>query len=515
MQMEEFEQQARSIVNDPNLTFHQRKHYLAVLAENALPYPAISPEAAEALNKGIVDDMYEGHAPYRPRYLLPDYELALTQGSDHLELAPPTNLDEAINFLLILYTQVPSITGFPVFLGDIDALLAPFAAAVSDEDLREKIRLFWIALDRILPDGFVHANIGPHDNRVLRAILDVEREVKQIVPNLTLKVDPQITSDGVLLDAIATVFETAKPHFVNHPMMVGDLGVDYGVVSCYNSLKKGGGSHTMVRLNLKEAALAHGGSAESFLDETLPEYAALNGEVMVARIRYLVEEAKFFEHDFLAREGIVRLDRFSAMFGVYGLAEAVNILMEHDGIDSTYGDGGTADEFSYRVIERLSEFVQEYPMPYCNGGGGNAFLHSQSGIDSDLEVTAGTRIPIGTEPETFDHIMTVAPHHKHFTAGVSDIFHIDDTVQRNPQAMVDMIRGAFTTGMRDFTFNVDSNDFVRITGYLVRKSELAKHSESGERHTSTVFAAGSVANSHVTDRAVKRVLVRERNPRPS
>ncbi len=514
MHMEEFAEQARSIVNDPDMTFHQRKHYLAALAENALAYPSVSTDATEALNKGIVDDMFEGHAPYRPRYLLPDYGLAMSQGSEHLELEPPTNLDEATNFLLILYTQVPSITGFPVFLGDIDSLLLPFVDGVSDADLREKIRLFWIALDRILPDGFVHANIGPTDNRVLRAILDVEREVKQIVPNLTLKVDPTETRDDVLLDAIATVFETAKPHFVNHPMMVADLGTEYGVVSCYNSLKQAGGSHTMVRLNLKEAALVHTGSAESFIDTTLVKYAELNAEVMAARIRYLVEESGFFDHDFLAREGIVRLDQFSAMFGVFGLAEAVNILTEHDGVDSTYGDGGEADQFSYRIIERLRTFVDEREMPYCDGGGGRAFLHSQSGIDSDIEVTAGTRIPIGTEPETFNHIMTVAPHHKHFTAGVSDIFHIDDTVQRNPDAMVDMIRGAFNAGMRDFTFNVNSNDFVRITGYLVRKSELARYAEGNERHSSTLFAAGSVENSQVTERAVKRVLIRERTPRP-
>lgn len=515
MQMDEFVDEVRAVVNDPNLTFHQRKHYLATLAENALPYPEVSDEAAEAMNKGIVDDMFEGHAPYRPRYILPDYELALEQGSEHLELDPPTNLDEAMNFLLILYTQVPSITGFPVFLGDIDSLLLPYTADIGDADLRSKLRLFWLALDRILPDGFVHANIGPEDNRVLRTILDIERELLQIVPNLSLKVDPSRTPDDLLLDAIETVFRTAKPHFVNHPMMVGDLGTGYGVVSCYNSLKKGGGSHTMVRLNLKEAALAHTGSADTFLADTLPRYAALNAEVIAARIRYLVQEAGFFDHDFLAREGLVRLDRFSAMFGVYGLAEATNVLMEHDGVDATYGDGGTADDLSYRIIERLREFVDDYPMPYCQGGGGRSFLHSQSGIDSDTDVTAGTRIPIGTEPETFQHIMTVAPHHRHFDAGVSDIFHIDDTVRQNPDAMVDMIRGAFTAGMRDFTFNVDSNDFVRITGYLVRKSELTKFSDGGERHSSTVFAAGSVANSHVTDRAVKRVLIREHSPRPS
>ena len=336
MQMDEFVDQARAIVTDDRLTFHQRRHYLAALAESALPYPAISQAATEALNKGIVSDLFEGHAPYRPRYILPDYDRAIRQGSEHLELEPPTTLDEALTFLLILYTQVPSITGYPVFLGDIDSLLLPFVDDVSDEDLREKLRLFWMSLDRILPDGFVHANIGPNDNRVLRAVLDVDRELLQIVPNLSLKVDPEATSDDVLLDAIETVFATAKPHFVNHTMMVGDLGTEYGIVSCYNSLKKGGGSHTLVRLNLKEVALAHTGTIDEFIDETLPHFAELNAEIMAARITYLVEEAGFFEHDFLAREGLVRLDRFSAMFGVYGLAEAVNLLMEHAGSDDRY-----------------------------------------------------------------------------------------------------------------------------------------------------------------------------------
>ena len=55
----------------------------------------------------------------------------------------------------------------------------------------------------------------------------------------------------------------------------------------------------------------------------------------------------------------------------------------------------------------------------------------------------------------------------------------DETARRNPQAVVDVIRGAFATGMRDFTFNLDSNDFVRITGYLVRKSDLARLADRG------------------------------------
>ena len=42
----------------------------------------------------------------------------------------------------------------------------------------------------------------------------------------------------------------------------------------------------------------------------------------------------------------------------------------------------------------------------------------------------------------------MAPHHALFTAGISDIFHVEETVANNPQAMVDVIRGALAVGMR-------------------------------------------------------------------
>jgi hypothetical protein len=83
---------------------------------------------------------------------------------------------------------------------------------------------------------------------------------------------------------------------------------------------------------------------------------------------------------------------------------------------------------------------------------------------------------------------------------------MDETAVRNPQAMVDIIRGAFRQGMRDFTFNLDSNEFVRITGYLVRKSDLAAIAECGAaRHGSDHLAAGAENNFHLTQRAVKRI----------
>jgi len=515
MNNEEFQVRARAIVNDPKLTFHQRRHYLAGLAEEALDYPELSAEARAALNKRIICDMYEGHAPYRARYILPDYGMALRNGSAFLELGPPDTLDDALNFLLIMYTQVPSITGYPVYLGDLDKVLAPYTDGVSDEHLYRSLKRFWIAIDRILPDGFVHVDLGPEDGRIIRMIFQIERELLQVVPNLTFKVDPAITPDDLIRDAVETVFETAKPHFVNHPLMVRDFGDDrYAAVSCYNSLRIGGGAHTLNRINLKEVALVHTGDTEAFFDETLPHYVELNAQLIEARIRYLVEEARFYDHDFLATEGLISLDRFSAMYGVFGLAECVNVLMANAGLEGTYGHDDAANALSRRIVRAIAAQVAQREMPYCEGNDHRCMLHSQSGIDVDLEVTAGTRIPIGTEPSMYEHIACVAPLHDAFMAGVSDIFHVEDTARRNPQAVVDIIRGAFAEGMRDFTFNLDTNGFIRITGYLVRKSDIEAFSDTGERHSSTVFAAGSVANSHVLDRTVKRVLIREHHTRP-
>jgi hypothetical protein len=55
---------------------------------------------------------------------------------------------------------------------------------------------------------------------------------------------------------------------------------------------------------------------------------------------------------------------------------------------------------------------------------------------------------------------------------------------------------------------------VRITGYLVRKSDLAAVEQGAQvRHTSDQLAAGSERNFHLTERAVKRVGCHERAPR--
>ena len=501
----------RSALENPQFTYKQRVAVLANLAENLLDPPPVRKECQDALEARIICDMYEGNAPYRPRYLLPDYKKVLDNGSAFLEIPAASNLDDALAFLLIAYTSTPSITGYPVYFGDLDTLLLPYVEGVSDEDLYAKLKRFWISLDRMFPDAFAHTNLSPVYNRVARMIFRLERELLQVVPNISLKVDPLLTSDEYILDAVQTVFACGKPHFINDPMMQSDLGARYAAVSCYNSLKIGGGSHTLVRINLKSTAEQSTGGKLQFFEETLPYYLNLTAELMESRINYLVEDSHFYESNWLVNEGLLDLDKFSAMFGIFGLAECVNILMKLEGEAGTYGHSAIADDLGYEITSFIAQWVSKKKMPYCEGNDGRAFLHSQSGIDLDIGVTAGTRIPIGTEPSLLPHLKTVARHHHLFASGISDVLSFDETAVKNPQAVVDVIRGAFKDGMRDFTFNLDSNDFIRITGYLVRKSDLAKMPTA--RHASTFLGAGSVADSHVDQRNTKRVVSHESSPR--
>ena len=142
MAIEQHRHVIRSIVEDSRLTYRQRIQALALAAENVLEPPAVSDECALALEKGLICDMAEGHAPHRPRYTLPDYEMAFLHGSIFLELAPPTCFDDALTFLLAMYANVPSITGYPVWFGDIDRLLEPFADSLDNAELRIHLRRF-------------------------------------------------------------------------------------------------------------------------------------------------------------------------------------------------------------------------------------------------------------------------------------------------------------------------------------------------------------------------------------
>ena len=496
--MHEICQKLRRITNDETLSPGQKAHYLALEAENMLPYPTLDAKTQEALDQRVICDMYEGHAPYKPRYVLPDYSIVLENGSEYLELPVPESLDEAINTLMIAYHHVPSVTGMPVYIGQLDDLLLPFCDGVGDEDLYRKIKLFWRYLDRTLPDAFMHANIGPTDNRVARTILRVDAELKQTAPNLTFLYDPQVSTDQILAIATNNIVECSKPHIANHPVHADTFDErGYGIVSCYNALPVAGGASTLTRINLKEVALRSTDEAD-FFAKVLPYYVDQNFRLMEERIDYLFNESSFFQ-SFLVEEGWIERDRFTAMFGIFAMAEAVNTLQEKEGRAGRYGFDETANALGHRISGVLAEAVGKRPID--NVWRGHALLHSQAGLSSDVGTTPGVRIPYGTEPDPVAHMQALSPHHKYYQSGISEILTLDETVKTNPDAMLQLCKGAFSCGFREFTANVASNDLVRVTGYMIRLSDIKKFNErEGSRTNTTVLGAEAADVTGILER---------------
>ena len=499
----------RSIANDATLNPAQKARYLSLEAENLLPYPSLDAETRQALDERVICDMYEGHAPYKPRYVLPDYGVVLQQGSDYLELPAPATLDEAINTLMIAYHHVPSVTGMPVYIGQLDELLLPFCEGVSDDDLDGKIRLFWRYLDRTLPDAFMHANIGPTDNRVARTILRVDAELKQIAPNLTLLYDAQTSGDEILAMAGRNIAECCKPHIANHAVHADAFDErGYGIVSCYNVLPLAGGASTLTRVNLKEVARRAGNEA-GFFATTLPHFLELNFRLTQARIDYLFDESGFFD-SFLVQEGWIDKDRFTAMFGVFAMAEAVNELQDREGREGRYGFDATANALGHRISAAIADAVRNRPLD--KAWRGRALLHSQAGLSDDRDATPGVRIPYGTEPDPVSHVQALAPHHQYYEAGISEILTVDESITNNPEALVQLCKGAFASGFREFTVNVASNDLVRVTGYMVRLSDIRKFREKqGSRTNTTVLGSEAAELTGILDRK-PRVVGNERYP---
>lgn len=500
----------RHIVNDPTLSPAQKAHRLAIEAENALPYPELDAETQAALDQRVICDMYEGHAPYKPRYVLPDYALVLARGSDWLELPAPQTLDEAIHTLMIAYHHVPSVTGMPVYLGALDTLLLPFCDGVSDEALHRAIRLFWRYLDRVLPDAFMHANIGPTDNRVARTILQVDAELQQIAPNLTLLHDPARSGEALLRQAIGNIATCSKPHIANHPLHAETFDArGYGIVSCYNALPIAGGASTLARVNLAEVA-RRSRDVEDFLDRQLPHYVALNFRLMRARIDYLFHQSGFFE-SFLVAEGWIEPGRFTAMFGIFAMAEAVDLLQQKTGRAGRYGSDAEANALGHAISARLAALVAAEPMQ--DVWRGRAMLHAQAGLSTDTGLTPGVRIAYGREPDPVRHVQALAPHHAHYPSGISEILTLDETVRANPDALEQLCKGAFASGFREFTANVAGNDLVRVTGYMVRLSDIARHEAAqGSRTNTTALAAEAARMTAILARR-PRVVAHELNPR--
>ncbi|MCR5101484.1 MAG: YjjI family glycine radical enzyme, partial [Butyrivibrio sp.] len=329
-------------------------------------------------------------------------------------------------------------------------------------------------------------------------------EMTDAVPNLTMKVDSKITTDEFLLEGIRTALHSAKPSFANHEMFKSELGEDYVIASCYNGLKYGGGSYTLCRLILGNIA-KKADNIQDFLDNKLPYVCDIMARYMDERIRFEVEESGFFENNFLAKEGFISRDKFTAMFGLVGLAEAVNILMAKEGKQGRFGSDKDADDLGVLIIDKINDFNLHHENKYCEATDNHFLLHAQVGIAQDKGVTPGTRIPIGEEPEELiDHLKNISRFHKYFPSGTGDIFPIDATVHRNPEYVLDIIRGAMKQDIRYLSFYGSDSDVIRITGYLVKKSEIDKL-ENGEnvKHDTTALGMGAKHNGHILERKIR------------
>lgn len=503
--MKDIKQQLLDIVTEPRLSFRQKSRNLALVADSLLPLPAVSEAVSDAMASGHICDMLEGHAPYKPRYVLPDYERYLEQGSDYLELTPATDLDEALNHLLILYHHVPSVTDLPVFLGHLDSLLLPYLGELGEEAIYKKLKLFWIQLDRTFPDAFVHANIGPTDNIVCRALLRIDAELEQIVPNLTFMYDPAETPDDLLRQVTRNICECSKPHVANFPVHQAAFeSTGFGIVSCYNVLPLGGGSNTLVRINLKRVAESSE-DIKDFFARQLPYYSGLMFELIESRTDFLHKKSGFFE-SFLIEEGLIHENRFAPMWGVYGMAEAVNHLSGAENSTHGYGHNQAQNELGHKISATLNSTVRNTPVTY--GLENRALLHSQAGLSIDEGVTPGTRIQYGNEPDVIGHIKAMAAHHQYYPSGISDILTIDETVKANPEAMYQLCKGALSLGLREFTANVASNDLVRVTGYMIKLSDIEAFNIKGSRKDTTVLGAEAAEKTGILERK-PRVISRE------
>lgn len=494
---------ALEIIQNEALTYDQMVKALASLGESTDDTLKTSKEFDEAFEKGIFCDLNEGKMPFRPRYIVPDYSVLMEKGSEFLGIEKPTDIWEATNALLIMYKHVPSITTFPVYLGNFDELFAPF---IEDEkEARKALRLFLLHIDRTLTDSFVHANLGPKITRAGEIIMELTEEMQLAIPNLTVLYDEDITNDADAVKAIGCMLRTAKPSFANNKLFLKDFkGQPYGIASCYNGLLIGGGGFTLPRVRLWNMA-KEAKNVEDFMNRVLPFYTEAMLKHIDSRVEFIVEQTAFFKSNFLVKEGFLHLDRFTGLFGVVGMAECVNHLLGIEDKAKGYGNHKAADDLGVRIMDAMEAMINAHTYKYGAAFDHHHILHAQVGIDSDnTDNSPGCRIPIYSEPELSKQIMHSTRFHKYFPSGIGDIFKFDDTWKTSPAALLDIIKGAFRLDMRYFSGYLADCDVVRVTGYLVKKSELAKL-DAGEQSLNqvSIFGKGARDTARALDRKVQ------------
>ncbi|MGV6987500.1 YjjI family glycine radical enzyme [Testudinibacter sp. P80/BLE/0925] len=490
-----------------NLTYQQKLMSLANIAERLIDPRELlgySEEEWHYLENQMICDLNEGYAIYRPRYILPDYSVYLKQGCQFLALPIPKTLDEVLDGLLILYSHVPSITTFPVYIGRLDSLLEPFMTNETEDYI--KIKRFLNHIDKTVPDSFCHANIGPYETTAGRLILQAVIELENTTPNMSIRYDKRKTSREFAELAAKACLLVSKPSFANDVYYIRDLGEQYGIASCYNALPECGGAYTLTRLRLGTIARTCRTVAE-FVQGLLPKVANLALSIMDKRHQFLVEKSGFFKSSFLVKEGFIQRTNFTGMFAIVGLADAVNHLLQQEGLNETFGQSERGDVIATAIMDCLSEVNGQHRGLYAERTDGHYLLHAQVGAsnhEEDKRNTPAHRIKVGQEPTLLAHLKQSAPFHRYFPSGTGDLFAFDQTYLDHLDAVVDIIDGAFALNYRYITTYLKNTDLIRVTGYLVKKSEVERF-RKGEAvlRDTTWFGSGTDDCAQVFDRQLR------------
>lgn len=460
----------------------------------------------EYIQNGMLCDLNEGYLLHTPRYVVPNYDVLVKKSSAFLDIKPPKDLDELLDSLLILYAHVPSVTTFPVYIGNLDVLIEPFLADLSDEAAYPPIKRFLNHIDKVFTDAFVHADIGPKATRAGYLILKAIVELENAVPNMSFHYDEEISEEAFALACVDACLRVSKPSFSNvkeYSKVVGS----HAIVSCYNSLPIGGGAYGLLRYRLGTIAKA-AKDISDMLNTWLVETGKSINHMMDERIKFVVEQSNFFESNFLAQEGFIARDQFTSMVAIVGLADAVNTLLEKENIKETFGTSVRGDEIALAILDKIKEINDAHVAPYMERTKDRYLLHAQVGaqlMPEDMDNTPAHRLKVGEEPILPLHLNQASKFYTYFDAGAGDLYPFDQTYLDYPEAVLDIIKGAFKQGTRYITTYVENSDLIRVTGYLVKKSEVEKAKKNQVvLQNTTWFGKGSEENNSVFERRVTK-----------
>ena len=78
------------------------------------------------------------------------------------------------------------------------------------------------------------------------------------------------------------------------------------------------------------------------------------------------------------------------------------------------------------------------------------------------------------------------------------------TVHKNPEYVLDIVKGSFQKEIRYLSFFGSDSDVIRVTGYLAKRSDVEKlMAGNAVLLDTTALAKGAFENGHVPERKVR------------